>query len=957
MVYNCVSFSSNLRLAMDAFLKRVACAFVTFGLIFVLPIACKGGLLDDVEREIARDDANSPFVFTPSDKMAFSTTEQKVYLESDVEITTIADIKNDTRQNLTATLEIDEKDKVLFENAPELTSATCVDEVSFKFKFRSNAEGKEAYVRIRLTKASGGEFGVKEGWIRCNSRPAVPEVTFVGGTDKIKIEKPTAGSFEDIKDVIVTVSRSGEVEPVEKCEKKYRLSDLPVELKMYKTSTAQGLFGTAVDGMYRVDVEAIDAVGLSSSGQTEDNISYMRHNVTFFANGGKAVPQQLVIKGDKATKPEVSYEVSYPEHSLVGWYQDVGYTSQWDFGEPVEKDLLLYAKWNSTATSTAVVKINDAEVSESEAWKALKDAVASASASASASDPITIEGKIKATSDAGNNGVIQVNKALTIKGTNKDTDVLDASNLSGIFDVATNGSLTLKNLTLRNGKLQDTDVQSGGGAIYCEGSILLENIIITECQDNRLDAGKGMGGAVYCKNTSTADSDVLLINTVIKNCTASNGGGIAVFGTTSAETSCGIGAEVEISGCTLLSTSGKGKAVYIKGKGILDISETAYIASDNDVYIDENCYIQTKAELQHLAPVLTLTPYEYKTGIEFVKGEYRKQNAPKFAVTPQKVEGGSVNYTINNDGKLEISSNIKINNETVGEANAWKALKDAVENSSIGDTITINGSIKATFVHKGVIKVNRKLTIKGTDKANDILDAGDFSGIFEITEDGELTLENLTLQNGYLSALDAQPGGGAIYCCGKLTTNYVVIENCHDKRSVSKSFGYGGAIYVKKLSEGKECKATLTNTEIEKCSAWCGGGIAVADGAICSIGDEVHIKNCRLSGSGSNRYGKAVFLKTEKNKQGSILQIGGSLDIPTNDKHDVYISKSCYIEIISNLTGRANAVLTLTPYEYNTDIEFVKGAFRKDNVSKLDVTAYKKGVDYKINTDGKLVKK
>ena len=930
---------------MDAFLKRVACAFVTFGLIFVLPIACKGGLLDDVEREIARDDANSPFVFTPSDKMAFSTTEQKVYLESDVEITTIADIKNDTRQNLTATLEIDEKDKVLFENAPELTSPTCVDEVSFKFKFRANAEGKEAYVRIRLTKASGGEFGVKEGWIRCNSRPVVPEVTFVGGTDKIKIEKPTAGSFEDIKDVIVTVSRSGKVEPVEKCEKKYRLSDLPVELKMYKTSTAQGLFDKAVDGMYRVDVEAIDAVGLSSSGQTEDNISYMRHNVTFFANGGEAVPQQLVIKGDKAKKPEVSY----PEHSLVGWYQDVGYTSQWDFGEPVEKDLLLYAKWNSTATSTAVVKINDAEVSESEAWKMLKAEVAKPSVSS-----ITIKGKIKATSDAGNNGVIQVNKTLTIEGTDKDSDVLDASNLSGIFAVTTNGYLELSNLTLRNGKLQDTDEQSGGGAIYCEGSISLGYIIITECQDNRLGADKGMGGAVYCKNTSTA----IITNTVIKNCTASNGGGIAIFSTTSAEASCQIGDGVKISGCTLLSTSGKGKAVYIEGKGILDISETAYIASDNDVYIDENCYIKTTAELKHKAPVLTLTPYEYKTNIKFVKGSYREQNAPKFAVTPQKVEGGDVNYTINTDGKLKLSSNIKINNETVGEANAWKALKDAVENSSIGDTITINGSIKAKFVNKGVIKVNRKLTIKGTDKAKDILDADNFSGIFEITEDGELTLENLTLQNGYLKSSDSQPGGGAIYCCGKLTTNYVVIENCHDKRSVSKSFGYGGAIYVKKLSEGKECKATLTNTEIEKCSAWCGGGIAVADGAICSIGDEVHIKSCEFSNSSSSEhYGKAVFLKTKKNKQGSILQIGGSLDIPTNGKHDVYISKSCYIEIISDLTGKANAVLTLTPYEYNTDIEFVKGAaFRTDNVSKLDVTAYK-GVDYRINTDGKLVKK
>lgn len=745
------------------------------------------------------------------------------------------------------------------------------------------------------------------------------------------------------------------MEPVKKCEKKYRLSDLPTELKMYKGANAQtGLFDTAVDGMYRVDVEAIDAVGLSSSGQTETNISYERKHITFVSNGGTPVPQQLVIKGDKATKPGVSYEVSYPEHSLVGWYQDVGYTSQWDFGEPVEKDLLLYAKWNSTATSTAVVKINGAEVSESEAWKMLKAEVAKPSVSS-----ITINGKIKATSDAGNNGVIQVNKTLIIKGTDKDSDVLDASNLSGIFAVTTNGYLELSNLTLRNGKLQDTDEQSGGGAIYCEGSIFLrDGIIITECQDNRLGAGKGMGGAVYCKNTSTDDHDVALTNTVIKNCTASNGGGIAVFGTTSAETSCGIGAGVEISGCTLLSTSGKGKAVYIKDKGILDISETAHIASDNDVYIDENCYIRTTAELQYSAPVLTLTPYDYNTGIEFVKGEYRKQNAPKFAVTPQKVEGGSVNYTINNDGKLEISSNIKINNETVGKANAWKALKDAVENPSIGDTITINGSIKATFVNKGVIKVNRKLTIKGTDKAKDILDAGNFSGIFEITEDGELTLENLTLQNGYLKSSDSQPGGGAIYCCGKLTTNYVVIENCHDKRSVSKSFGYGGAIYVKKLSEGKECKATLTNTEIEKCSAWCGGGIAVADGAICSIGDEVHIKSCEFSNSSSSEhYGKAVFLKTKKNKQGSILQIGGSLDIPTNGKHDVYISKSCYIEIISNLTGKANAVLTLTPYEYDTDIEFVKGAFRKDNVSKLDVTAYKKGVDYKINTDGKLVKK
>jgi len=118
-----------------------------------------------------------------------------------------------------------------------------------------------------------------------------------------------------------------------------------------------------------------------------------------------------------------------------------------------------------------------------EAWKKLRKAVNEAPAGGT----IVINGEIKATNDADNNGEILVNKNLTIKPKN-NAGVLDANKKADgkpahrIFKVYGAGvTLTLKDLTLTGGKATGTGDAGCGGAIFARDAseIKIENCIIT----------------------------------------------------------------------------------------------------------------------------------------------------------------------------------------------------------------------------------------------------------------------------------------------------------------------------------------------------------------------------------------------------------------------------------------------------------------------------------------------
>ena len=137
------------------------------------------------------------------------------------------------------------------------------------------------------------------------------------------------------------------------------------------------------------------------------------------------------------------------------------------------------------------------------AWGALKQAVKDAPAGAT----IKITGTIQASSATGNNGEIEVTKNLSIKP-KSGTATLDA-NSSGlgstiahrIFNVKS-GTLTLNNMTLKNGSFADSveqlDCVGAGIYIQISGKAVLNNTILENCDPARL----AYGGGIRVENTS-----------------------------------------------------------------------------------------------------------------------------------------------------------------------------------------------------------------------------------------------------------------------------------------------------------------------------------------------------------------------------------------------------------------------------------------------------------------------
>ena len=127
--------------------------------------------------------------------------------------------------------------------------------------------------------------------------------------------------------------------------------------------------------------------------------------------------------------------------------------------------------------------------SGSGAWQRLKEAVQVLPEGST----ITVNGKIEATKDGSgetaNWGEISIEKNLTIKGNNKITDILDAHELSRIFNIDGGKTLTLENLTLKNGKKEGA---IGGCILVFSGKVELTDCIIENCT-------AGDGGAIGVK--------------------------------------------------------------------------------------------------------------------------------------------------------------------------------------------------------------------------------------------------------------------------------------------------------------------------------------------------------------------------------------------------------------------------------------------------------------------------
>ena len=80
-------------------------------------------------------------------------------------------------------------------------------------------------------------------------------------------------------------------------------------------------------------------IGTGGGGGGEGTTSY---TVKFETNGGSAIADKTVDKGDKITKPASPTKEGY---TFAGWYSDKELTQEYDFGKDVTGNITLYAKW------------------------------------------------------------------------------------------------------------------------------------------------------------------------------------------------------------------------------------------------------------------------------------------------------------------------------------------------------------------------------------------------------------------------------------------------------------------------------------------------------------------------------------------------------------------------------------------------------------------------------------
>ena len=456
---------------------------------------------------------------------------------------------------------------------------------------------------------------------------------------------------------------------------------------------------------------------------------------------------------------------------------------------------------------------------------------------------ITVKNIIAASAAAGNNGEIVINKNITIQGTNKTSETLNAGSFSRIFRVKDGKTLTLQNITLTGGNTQNEPAgnKNGGGVYIEDGSCTMNNVLVVGCTADS-------GGAVYIKN-----------------------------GTFS------------ISGSTRITPS-DGADEQTAGK--------------NDVYLKSGKFITVTSALTGTTPIARITPENYPAGSTAVKvldGAAVTTEYTKFKVTDQ-AGSPSKKWKINASGNLEAVGG----QSPAVQVNSWEALRTAVQSATDGTVIEVTQDITYGFTSvNSIIEVNKNITIKSKDSNTYILNAGGKGadntasntksiGIFEVSGGKTLTLEKLILTKTEKYAIYVAEGDNS------LTMKNVTIKDCKTKDNaagiyfnkgktltlenctIEKCNGNGGL-----SSGGIEIQAptepvSIKDTTIENCKAigsdTTGGGIHLWNGQ-CTL-ENVTVDNCSAKKGGGMCVKKSTLTITggsfTKNEaSGSIANGGG----------------------------------------------------------------------------------
>lgn len=495
-----------------------------------------------------------------------------------------------------------------------------------------------------------------------------------------------------------------------------------------------------------------------------------------------------------------------------------------------------------------VTTIDAAAENLNEAWKRLKTAVSTAQAG----DIIIVKGTIKATNDAGNNGVIPINRNLTIQGERSGssiTSVLDAAKGTGgkperrIFTVAGAGTvLTLKDVALKNGKANGpgADGEFGGAilikqgaqctittcelssseAVDCGGAIFVERGAECTITNSKIDGNKaiGMGGGVYIQEPygSTPAGKCVISGGSFTNNEAKGAGGGAIY----------TAGTLELSNCAIGDASVGNKASGANGKG-------GAISINGGTANLINCTV-TDCQADSGGGI-------YNKGTLTVSGGSFTNNK----ATGTYGNGGAI-YS---RGSLTVKDGCTIGGSNATDGNTANSLGGGIFELAEGDG------------EKGV-------SITGTTISNNTAQTGG-GGIALLSSHGGFitaVLDTVTVKNNVLTSTSSSAGAG-IYFGGGYNNNATLTIRGGSITGNRADYGNGGGIYIGTNSTGY-VYGTLTlkdGVRISGNTAETGGGIAVRSATLMIE------SGCTIGGS------TTADGNTAKNGGGIALDQGGTL--------------------------------------------------------------------------------
>ena len=363
----------------------------------------------------------------------------------------------------------------------------------------------------------------------------------------------------------------------------------------------------------------------------------------------------------------------------------------------------------------------------SDAWKRLKEAVEKLPEGST----ITINGEIKATKNYGNSGEIVIAKNLTIKGkTGAASDILNANSTTSddnapsvkhrIFKVEPGKTLTLKNLTLKNGKAQGTGLKNCGGAVFVAVN---GKLYLTQVNMNNNHAAL-KGGAVYFLGISGSPEKGLTVEggeftgNRASDTSSGNGGAFAL-----------IAAKAEMKGVKIKQNfAGDGAGIYVgTGSGTSELTLT-----NSDTY--------GITEITEISNNGTLGPLTASNGggIYFASGSLTIQNGVQ--IKQNKAQKGGGIYVIDASCTMSQAPDSTLKPEISGNTATAFGAGIYLHKSSDTTRLTMNG---------GKISGNSVLNSSGNP-------SGEGGGIYT-----ELAAK-IKLNNGTIENNQAEKGG-AVY--------------------------------------------------------------------------------------------------------------------------------------------------------------------------------------------------